>query len=86
MFITSAHLIVVLIIQFLENSSFMHHLKVKTTRSQSSEKRLLASSCVFACPSVWKNSAPNGRVLMKKKIILQYYSKIRRENSISIKI
>jgi hypothetical protein len=62
----------------LENSSFMHHLKVKT-RSQSSEKRLLSYSCVFVCPSVWNNSAPNGRILMREIYIAVLFENLSRK-------
>jgi len=40
-------------------------------RSQNSEKRLLASSCL----SAWNNSAPTGRILTRK-FTFEYFSKI----------
>ena len=46
-------------------------------RSQNSEKRLLASSCL----SAWNNSAPAGRILTLKVHIWVFFENLCRENS-----
>jgi len=57
-------------------------------RSQNCEKRLLASSCLFSCPSVrlsaWYNSPPTGRVFMHFDIWV-FFRKVVEKIQVSLK-
>jgi len=66
----------------LLSAKFKHGCNV-LIHSQNCKKRLLASSCLSVRLSAWNNSAPTGRIFEN---ILEYFSKIHRENSRFIQI